>query len=84
MDKRTQYQRVLALLTAGEIVTSLDAARLPKPIMDLPKRISELRRDGYQVESVKKGRATGYYMPDKVPNGYLAAWVAEPMYEVVA
>lgn len=84
MDKRTQYQRVLALLKAGEIVTSLDAARLPKPIMDLPKRVSELRRDGYQVESIKKGRATGYYMPDKVDNGYLAAWQAKPMYEVIA
>ena len=34
-DKRTQYQRVLALLNAGEIVTSLDAARLPKPIFEV-------------------------------------------------
>ena len=84
MDKRTQYQRVLALLNAGEIVTSLDASRLPKPIMDLPKRVSELRRDGYQVESVKRGRATGYYMPGKVDNRELAAWVAKPMFEVVA
>lgn len=83
-DKRTQYQRVLALLNAGEIVTSLDAARLPKPIMDLPKRVSELRRDGYHVESVKRGRATGYYLPDKVDNRELAAWVAKPIFEVVA
>lgn len=83
MDKRTQYQRVLALLGSGEIVSSLDAARLPKPIMDLPKRVSELRRDGYQVESIRKGRATGYYMPDKVSNRELAAWQAEPMYRAV-
>lgn len=83
MDKRTQYQRVLALLDAGEIVTSLDAARLPKPIMDLPKRVSELRRDGYQVESVKRGRATGYYLPDKVDNRELAAWAAAPMIPAV-
>lgn len=84
MDKRTQYERVLALLDAGEIVTSLDAAMLPKPIMDLPKRVSELRRDGYQVESVKRGRATGYYLPGKVDNGDIAAWAAKPMFEVVA
>ncbi len=83
MDKRTQYERILGLLEAGEIITSLDAARLPRPIMDLPKRVSEIRRDGYKVDSVKRGRATGYYMPDKVDNGNLAAWVAKPMYKAV-
>lgn len=83
MDKRTQYERILGLLEAGEIITSLDAARLPRPIMDLPKRVSEIRRDGYKVDSVKRGRATGYYMPDKVDNKDLAAWVAKPMYKAV-
>lgn len=83
MDKRTQYERVLALLKSGEIITSLDAARLPKPIMDLPKRVSELRRDGFAVESIKRGRATGYYMPDKVDNRDLAAWASEPLMRAV-
>ena len=83
MDKRTQYERILGLLEAGEIITSLDAARQPRPIMELPKRVSEIRRDGYKVDRVKRGRATGYYMPDKVDNKDLAAWVAKPMYKAV-
>lgn len=84
MDKRTQKERVLALLKSGEIISSLDAAMLPTPIMDLPKRISEIRRDGYPVDKVKKGRATGYYMPDAVDKRELAAWAASPMYGVGA
>lgn len=83
MDKRTQYQRVLDYLEAGELMSSLGAARLSRPIMDLPKRVSELRRDGYQVESIKKGRATYYYMPDKVDNRELAAWASEPLIRAV-
>jgi len=83
MKDKTQYERVRDFLMAGEIVTSLDVARWRKPIMDLPKRISELRRDGYQVDTVKRGRATGYYMPDKVDSGELAAWVAKPMCKAV-
>ena len=78
-DKKTQYERVRDFLMAGEIVTSLDVARWREPIMDLPKRVSELRRDGYVVDSVKRGRATGYYMPDRVENGELAAWCAKPL-----
>ena len=77
--EKTQYERVRDFLMAGEIVTSLDAAYWRKPIMDLPKRISELRRDGYVVDTVKRGRATGYYMPDRVDHGELAAWCAKPM-----
>ena len=83
-NKKTQYERIRDALMTGEILTSLGVARWRNPIMDLPKRISELRRDGYQVESVKRGRATGYYLPDKVDNRELAAWVAKPMFEVVA
>lgn len=77
--EKTQYERIRDYLMAGEIITSLDAAMLTKPIMDLPKRISELRGDGYIIDTVKRGRATGYYMPAYVDHGALAAWVAKPM-----
>lgn len=81
--RKTQYERVLDFLMTGEIVTSLDVARWREPIMDLPKRVSELRRDGYVVDTVKRGRATGYYMPDKVDNRELAAWCAKPLIKAV-
>lgn len=81
--EKTQYERIRDYLMAGEIITSLDAAMLAKPIMDLPKRVSELRADGYDIDQIKRGRATGYYMPDHVDHGALAAWAAKPMYKAV-
>ena len=84
MEKeKTQSERVRDTLMAGEIITSLDVAYWRKPIMDLPKRISELRHAGYAIDSAKRGRATGYYMPDCVDRGALAAWCAEPMIKAV-
>ncbi|MBQ9621218.1 MAG: hypothetical protein IJR41_04705 [Atopobiaceae bacterium] len=60
MDKRkTQTQRVLALLENGETITSLEAARMGHPIMDLPKRISELRRAGYVISGKREKSAEG-------------------------
>ena len=56
---KTQYERVLAILESGETLTSLDAARLSRPIMDLPKRISELRRDGYQIVGKRERTSNG-------------------------
>ena len=79
MTEKTQSERVRDSLMAGEILTSLDVAYWRKPIMDLPKRISELRGAGYSIEAAKRGRATGYYMPDKVDHGTLAAWCAKPL-----
>lgn len=81
--EKTQSERVRDSLMAGEILTSLDVAYWRKPIMDLPKRISELRMAGYSIDSSRRGRATGYYMPDRVDRGALAAWCAEPMIKAV-
>ena len=79
MTEKTQSERVRDSLMAGEILTSLDVAYWRKPIMDLPKRISELRQAGYEIDQAKRGRATGYYMPKYVDHGTLAAWMAKPM-----
>lgn len=46
----TQKQRVLEHLQAGNEISSLYAV-VHMGIMDLPKRISELRRDGHNITS---------------------------------
>lgn len=46
----TQKQRVLEHLQSGNTITSYEAMA-NMGIMDLPKRISELRRDGHNITS---------------------------------
>lgn len=48
----TQNQWVLSKLEHGERLSSRDAV-LEYGIQDLPKRISELRKMGHQIESVR-------------------------------
>lgn len=79
----SQNERIKSMLDAGEIITSADMARRDKPIIDLPKRMSELRGEGYPWDKVKSGKATAYYNPYKVDHGELAAWVAKPMIKAV-
>jgi hypothetical protein len=58
-----QKERVLAYMAIHGSITSLEAAYMrPRPIMDLPKRISELRRDGYPIvkESEKTSNGARY------------------------
>lgn len=50
MSKRTQRAWVLGQLEAGKELSSKDAV-INYGIQDLPKRISELRREGYPIES---------------------------------
>lgn len=48
MSRETQRNWVLKRLQDGETLSSRDAV-LNYGIQDLPKRISELRRDGYPI-----------------------------------
>lgn len=48
--KDTQNKWVLSQLSNGALLSSKDAV-IEYGIQDLPKRISELRRQGYQIES---------------------------------
>lgn len=50
MSKHTQRKWVLSQLEAGKVLSSKDAV-LNYGIQDLPKRISELRREGHKIES---------------------------------
>ena len=50
MAKEHQNQWVRRMLEAGAILSSRDAV-LVYGIQDLPKRISELRRDGLDIQS---------------------------------
>lgn len=50
VDKKSQRQWVLDQLARGATLSSRDAV-LNYGIQDLPKRISELRREGYPIES---------------------------------
>lgn len=50
MSKHTQNAWVLSQLEAGKVLSSKDAV-LNYGIQDLPKRISELRREGHKIES---------------------------------
>ena len=63
MKRKSQRERVLAVLEAGETITSLEVARWSHPIMDLPKRVSELRHDGYIIKGTREKSTEGaYYM----------------------
>ena len=77
--EKTQLERIRDFLLAGEILTPLDTRYWNPPIIEVSHRIGDLRDQGYNIETVKRGRATGYYMPDKVDHGTLAAWMAKPM-----
>lgn len=55
----TQKQRVLDHLKAGNEITSWDAM-VKMGISDLPKRISELRKDGHKIVS-RVGKSTNEY-----------------------
>ena len=50
MSKESQRMWVLKRLQNGETLSSRDAV-LTYGIQDLPKRISELRREGYPIEA---------------------------------
>lgn len=50
MDKRSQNNWVLTQLKAGKQLSSRNAV-LAYGIQDLPKRISELRQQGHEIES---------------------------------
>jgi biotin operon repressor len=50
MEKNTQSRWVLKALQNGELLSSKDAV-INYGIQDLPKRISELRQQGYPIES---------------------------------
>ena len=60
MEYKTQRERIVECLETHESRTSLEAA-LHLGIMDLPKRISEMVRDGYQI------RKTPVPRPHKKP-----------------
>lgn len=81
--KKTQLERIRDSLLAGEILTPLELRYWEPPIIELSRRKTDLERMGYTIETIKRGRTTGYYMPDKVDNKDLAAWVAKPMYKAV-
>lgn len=49
MERKTQRERIVEYLETHESITSLEAA-IHLGIMDLPKRISELVRDGYPIK----------------------------------
>ena len=49
MERKTQRERIVEYLDTHESITSLEAA-IHLGIMDLPKRISELVRDGYPIK----------------------------------
>lgn len=52
VDKKSQRQWVLDQLARGATLSSRDAV-LNYGIQDLPKRISELKRKGYPIESLR-------------------------------
>lgn len=81
MPNKTKLERVRDLFKSGEIVSLDSAAMLSSPIAhdELLVCVSELERDGYTIDTVERGLDTGYYMPDHVDHGALAAWVAKPM-----
>ena len=54
-----QKHRVLEHLKAGNEISHLEA-RVNMHILDLPKRISELRKDGYKITS-RKGHSVNEY-----------------------
>jgi biotin operon repressor len=56
MTRNTQSNWVLAQLEAGKTLSSRNAV-LEYGIQDLPKRISELRRAGHRIQSI---RVDGY------------------------
>lgn len=75
MDRRSQSSWVLAQLESGKRLSSRNAV-IAYGIQDLPKRISELRRDGHEIESctvyhkTEDGRYThwkNYWMPSWKP-----------------
>ena len=80
MDKRTQKERIRDALLAGEILTNLEIKYWQPAIIELSGRVTQLKREGYNIETVKRGKITGYYMPEKVSSRELAAWAAKPMY----
>ena len=49
MERKTQRESIVEYLETHESITSLEAA-IHLGIMDLPKRISELVRDGYPIK----------------------------------
>lgn len=59
MVRKSQKEIVLEALKRGEVISSLSAV-IDYGIMDLPKRISELRSDGYAIVGEQKTRKNRY------------------------
>ena len=81
--EKTQKDRIRDALLAGEILTNLEIKYWQPAIIELSGRVTQLKREGYVIETVKRGSTTGYYMPDKVDNRELAAWCAKPLIKAV-
>lgn len=80
MPDKTKFERVRDLLVIGEILTPSDTGNWERPLTDVTQQIDALREQGYTIDTVTRDdAATGYYMPDCVDRGALAAWCAKPL-----
>ena len=64
-----QRERILAHMALYGSITSLDGLMMRPPIIDVRKRISELRADGYPIEKTPEKSRDGasynrYYMKE--------------------
>jgi len=65
----TQKSRLLAYLQTHDGITSLEASRLPRPIMRLSQRIIELEAIGYRFDRIDERTDTAHFVRYKLKVG---------------
>jgi len=68
MDKIGQADRILGILQDGKWHTGLQFVRLARPILCYTKRISELRREGWDIQIERREGLWRYQLKDKKPS----------------
>lgn len=61
MSKRTQKERVLEYMQAHRGITSLDGHKMTPPVIDVRRRICDLREEGYPIRRIDKKSKNGIY-----------------------
>ena len=84
----TQKSRLLAYLQTHDGITSLEASRLPRPIMRLSQRIIELEAIGYRFDRIDEktdtAKFTRYKLKAAQPSPSVATGESYAKYAPVA
>ena len=69
------WERLLNLMKAGEVISTLTGRNFFPAIIEVPGRIGDIKKKGYVVNQMRVGRTMGYWLDDYVDHGKLQDFI---------